>query len=124
LLIRKDRQITQPEIDLMKSVGKSLGFEKEFCDNAIREILDNTYVVDEPPHFSSKELATRFLKDGLYLAFVDHEEIHPDEEHWLKSTTETNGLDLELFFQETKDARKRRGHSSRLEVFDFTVQHS
>ena len=43
LLIRKDRKITQAEIELMKRVGNTLGFEKTFCDNAISEILGNRY---------------------------------------------------------------------------------
>lgn len=121
LLIRKDREITQPEIDQMKIIGKSLGFENDFCDNAIREILDNTYIEDVPPVFSTKELAIKFIKDGLYLAFVDHEEIHPAEEQWLKSTIEKNGLGLEFLSQELANAKNKRGHRSRLEVLDLTV---
>ena len=123
LLIRKDRQITQSEIDLMKSIGKSLGFEKDFCDNAIGEILDNAYIEDVPPAFSTKELATKFVKDGLYIAFVDHEHIHPDEELWLKSTAEKNGLGPGYFSREMEHARKSRGRPSRLEVFDLTVEY-
>jgi len=121
LLIRKDRQISQPEIDLMKSIGEWLGFEKEFCANAINEILDNTYIEDVPPGFSTKELAIKFIKDGLYIAFVDHEDIHPDEERWLISTIQKNGLDLDFFLIEMESARKKRGQPSRLEVFDLSV---
>ncbi len=123
LLIRKDRQITQPEIDLMKSIGKSLGFEKEFCDNAIHEILDNPYIEDAPPAFSSKELAVKFVKDGLHLAFVDHEVIHADEEQWLISIVEKNGLDKDFFSREMENARNNRGRPSRLEVLDFKVKY-
>lgn len=121
LLIRKDRQITRPEIELMKSVGKSLGFEKEFCDTSIRDILENVYIEDIPPAFTTKDLAMKFIKDGLHLAFVDHETIHPDEEQWLKSTIEKNGLSLEFFSRELENARNRRGQISRLEVFDLSV---
>ena len=123
LLIRKDRQITQPESDLMRTIGKSLGFEKEFCDNAILEILENRYIEDIPPDFSTKELAIKFIKDGLHLAFVDHDEIHPDEERWLRSTLGKNGLDVTFFSQELEKARSTRGKPIRLEVFDLTVQH-
>jgi hypothetical protein len=124
LLIRKDREVTQPEIDLMKRIGKALGFEKEFCDNAIREILENTYIEDKPPGFSTKELAIKFIIDGLTLAFVDHEEIHPHEEQWLKSTTEQNGVDLEFFSKERENAKNRRGYPVHLEVDDLTVEYS
>jgi hypothetical protein len=123
LLIRKDRELTQPEIDHMKSIGKSLGFEKEFCDNAIDEILDNAYIEDVPPVFSTKELAIKFIKDGLYLAFVDHEEIHSDEEQWLRSTTEKNGLSTESFLQELKNVQSKRGQFSRMEVLDLKVEY-
>jgi hypothetical protein len=122
LLIRKDREITQPEIDQMKSIGKSLGFEERFCDNAIGDILDNTYIEDVPPVFSTKELAIKFIKDGLSLAFVDHAEIHPDEKQWLESITEKNGLGFEFFSQELKNAQNKRGYLSHLEVFDLTVE--
>lgn len=122
LLIRKDRQITQPEIDVMRSVGKSLGFEKDFCENAISEILENTYIEDIPPKFSSKELATKFIKDGLHLAFADHEVIHTEEEKWLRSAVIKNGLDMETFSRELQDPRNRRRYPVPLEVFDLVVK--
>ena len=115
LLMRKDRKITQPEIDLMKRVGKALGFEQRFCDNAIDEILENAFIVDEPPSFSSKALAICFVKDGLSLAMAD-EEFHPSEELWLRSTAEKNGLTEAFFSQELRSARQRRGMPLRLEV--------
>jgi hypothetical protein len=123
LLIRKDRKISQPEIDLMKRIGKRLGFEKEFCENAIGEILENPHVVDEPPHFSTKELAIKFVKDGLALAFADAE-VHPREEQWLRSTAEENGIDVKVFSEEWENARNRKGYPSRLEVDDVIVKFS
>jgi len=121
LLIGKDRKTIQPEIELMKRVGKTLGFEKEFCDNAIAEILENRYIVDEPPSFSTRDLATKFVRDGLSLAFADNELDHR-EEQWLRSTAVTNGLDLSVFSQEREMARKRKGCPVRLEADDFTVE--
>ena len=121
LLIRKDLEVTQPEIELMKRVGKTLGFEKEFCENAIRDILENTYIVDVPPQFTTKELATKFIKDGLCVAFSDNL-FHPNEEQWLISTAEKNGLDLQSFHQEQEKAANRRGLPDRLEVDDLIVE--
>jgi uncharacterized tellurite resistance protein B-like protein len=100
LLIRKDGKITESEIQLMKSIGKALGFERKFCDNAIHEILENKYIVDATPEFSMKELAIKFIKDGLALAFSDNE-IHPSEAEWLRSTANKNGIDLTWFRQES-----------------------
>jgi len=96
LLIRKDRKITDGEIRLVKRIGKALGFERKFCDNAIHEILENKHIDDAPPAFSTKKLAVKFIKDGLALAFSD-KEVHPSEEAWLRSTAEKNGLGLAWF---------------------------
>jgi len=123
LLIRKDRRITESEIRLMKRIGKTLGFEREFCDNAIEEIMENTYIVDTPPEFSTKELASKFIKDGLAIAFAD-DEVHPSEEEWLRSTAEKNGLDQEWFREETVTARGRRLFPSRMEIDDLTPDYS
>lgn len=122
LLIRKDQKITQAEIELMKRVGDTLGFEKTFCDNAISEILGNKYIVDVPPLFSTRELAIKFIKDGLCLAFSDNE-VHPSEEQWLRSTAEKNGLDLKWFSQERENATNRKELSTRMELDDLTVEY-
>lgn len=123
LLIRKDRQITDSEIRLMKRIGKTLGFEREFCDNAIEEIMENTYIVDAPPEFSTKELARKFVKDGLAIAFAD-DEVHPSEEEWLWSAAEKNGLDLEWFRNEMLAARNRRPFPVHMEIDDLTPDYS
>jgi hypothetical protein len=123
LLIRKDRKITQPEIELMKRIGKTLGFEREFCDSAIDEILDNKYIVDAIPEFSTKELAIKFIKDGLVIALSDGE-IHPSEEEWLRSIAAKNGLDLTWFRQESVNALNRQQFPSHMEVDDLIVRYS
>ena len=61
LLVRKDSRISDAEVRLTKRIGKALGFEHAFCDNAIREILENKYIVDVPPEFSAKKLADNLL---------------------------------------------------------------
>lgn len=100
LLIRKDRQVTESEIALMRRIGKSLGFEREFCDQAVRDILDNEYIEDTPPKFSSRALAEKFVKDGLAIACSD-QVCHPAEETWLRTVCILNGLD-EQWFRTTK----------------------
>lgn len=122
LLVGKDKKVKQPEIELMKRIGKTLGFEKEFCDNAIRDILENKYIVDAHPVFSSKELALKFIKDGLFVAFSDNE-IHPSEEQWLRLTAEKNGIDLMLFSQELENVVQRIKLSDRLEIDDLAVEY-
>lgn len=122
LLIRKDKRVTQPEIDMMRRIGKTLGFEKEFCENAIADILENRYIEDAPPVFSAQELAIKFVKDGIAVSFSDADP-HPAEEEWLRSTATKNGLDPKWFDHELENTQSRGSHSGRLEVDDLTVMY-
>jgi hypothetical protein len=122
LLIGKDRKITDSEIELMRRVGKALGFEKEFYENAIHELLENTYIEDIPPTFSTSELAVRFIKDGLSLAYSD-DELHSKEEEWLRLTAQKNGLTAEWFNEERDTCARRLKPGTHLEVDDLTVKY-
>jgi hypothetical protein len=99
-----------------------LGFEKEFCDNAIHEILENKFIVDAPPEFSTKELAMKFIKDGLRLASTE-DELRAPEEEWLKSTATKNGLGLDWFSRERQNTRRTKRTDTHLEVDHLTVEH-
>ncbi len=123
LLIRQDRKVTETEKNLMMRIGKSLGFEREFCINVIHEILDNVHISDEIPEFSSKELAKKFVIDGLAIAVSDVE-VHPDEEKWLRTAAERNGLDSEWFMEEFAKASLRKELPENLEVESLSVKHS
>jgi hypothetical protein len=120
LLIRKDRKVTPPEIHLMKQIGKTLGFDKDFCDGAIREILGNKYILDIPPVFSDHELATKFIKDGLSLASSDGE-VHPEEVKWLESAAEKNGVDFAIISQSHLNSAENKQIPARLEVDDLII---
>ena len=122
LLIRKDREIKESEIQLMKHIGKALGFEREFCENAIHEILENKFIIDNTPEFSTKEVAAMFIKDGLAIANSDTE-IHLAEEEWLRSAAEHNGLDLNWFQFERTIAENRHHLPSKMEVDNLTVEY-
>ena len=121
LLIRKDRKVTESEVKLMKRIGKALGFEREFCEQAIHGILENEHVRDQPPKFSMKELAVKFIHDGLTLSFSDNE-MHPAEEEWLRFVADLNGLDLQWFLRERENAAKSKALHARIEVDDMTVE--
>ncbi len=121
LLIGKDRKITDPEIALVQRIGKAFGFEKVFCDNAIRDILENKFILDVPPEFSRPELAKKFIKDGLTLAASDNA-IDPSEEEWLLSIAERNGLDSQWFYKERQGTEKGIGVHGLLEADGLTVE--
>ncbi len=123
LLVRKDLKVSESELHLMKRIGKTLGFEPEFCENAIRDVLENEYLVDEPLVFSSQELAMKFIRDGLALAFSD-KELHPSEEEWLLATAEQHGLDQDWFREEYGKISGEKDRPLRLEVDEMTVEHS
>jgi tellurite resistance protein len=123
LLIRKDRKLTVSEIMLMQKIGKKLGFEKEFCDTAINDIMENEYIEDTPPVFTSQELAQKFINDGLAIAFSDRE-CHPSEEAWLLNTAVLNGVDEPWFRAAYERAASRQHPPSAMEAEDITVQYS
>ena len=102
LLIRQDHKITPAEAATMREIGRSLGLEPRFCEEAIRDVLDNPYITDTPPKFSSDDLAKRFVCDGLRLALADAE-IHQLEEEWLAAVAGANGIADEWFLDKNNE---------------------
>jgi|WetSurMetagenome_2_1015567.scaffolds.fasta_scaffold51651_3 hypothetical protein len=92
ILIRKDRTISDEERVLMMRIGKVLGFEESFCAQAIRDILENEYIGEDPPRFADPDVARCFLRDGIRLADADSH-IDASELTWLKAVAAANGLD-------------------------------
>jgi hypothetical protein len=123
VLIARDRIVTEPEMDLMRRIGKSLGFEKRFCQNAINDILDNSYVDRTPPVFPNKALAMMFIKDGLTVSYSDHD-IHPFEDEWLREAAEKNGIDAQWMQEQKAAAAKRQGLPEPLEADSLTLEYT
>ncbi len=121
ILIRKDFKTTQHEIDVVKRIGKILGFAEEFCANAVSEILENPFITEESPLFSTRELAIKFLRDGISIAFADGE-AHPREEEWLGSVARKNGVDPVILLEELKKPQGAPG--APLEAEDLVVRYS
>ncbi len=101
LLIRKDHKILEEEKALLMRFGKAFGFALSFCADAINDILENIYISDSPPVFSSMQIAKSFIKDGFMLACCDNE-FHPNEEQWLRSVAQHNGIDAHWFHRTKK----------------------
>ena len=120
ILIRKDNKITESEHVLMIRIGKALGFEETFIEDSIQEILLNKFISETPPVFSSRELAEKFLKDGLVLAASDNE-IHPDEEAWLLSVAGINKIEVSWYFQEKKSFLQMKYRTIHLNADDLEV---
>jgi len=122
LLIRKDHKISNMEAQLMKHIGKTLGFEKSFCNRAIRDIMDNKFIEDVPPQFSSTRLAMKFIKDGLSFSLTDNV-VHPKEEEWLLEVALKNGLSKNWFLAEKDLAEKRMDLPEQMEVDDLIIDY-
>jgi len=122
LLIRKDKKITEPENIIIQRVGKALGFEKTFIEEAINEIINNKYISNEPPVFSSLELAEKFIKDGLILAASD-KEIHPLEEEWLLAVAGANQIESSWYFKEKKSLLQMKYETIHLGADELNVKY-
>ncbi len=101
LLIGKDFIISPEERQLLTSVGKKLGFAKSFIEDSINNLLDNKFIIDEPPEFGNEIIAKSFIKDGILLAMSDNE-IHPSELEWLKEVVNNNNISSDWFNNELK----------------------
>jgi hypothetical protein len=120
VLSRKDRKIAVPEARMITHVGKALGYCPEFCADAIRDILGNRYIHEDPPAFGSRLLAEKFVKDGLALASSD-DEVHPAEEEWLRFVVEKNRLCQAWYRQQLDRVTSGCRRASRLEVDSLAV---
>lgn len=120
LLIRKDHKVTEAETAMISRIGKQLGFEKEFCETAIQEIIKNRFIEDTPPLFSSRELAMMFIKDGIAVALSDG---HLDykEEKWLRSVVEKNLLSRHWFVTQLEGASTQTQDIDHLEADHLSV---
>ncbi|MGD8781836.1 MAG: hypothetical protein PVH88_23100 [Ignavibacteria bacterium] len=106
LLVGKDKRISAEEKNWIKKVGKVLGFEKTFCEEAINNILYNKNIIDEPPAFSDKLFAQSFLKDGIKLAFAD-QEINKNEHIFLEQIAIKNNISPLWFRNELNNYSNR-----------------
>lgn len=102
LLVGKDKKISTKEKNWMKKAGKILGFEKTFCEEAINSVLFNKNIIDEPPSFSEKIFAQSFLKDGIKLAFADHD-IDKKEHVFLEQIAIKNNISTLWFKNELEN---------------------
>ena len=92
ILIGKDKTISEPEKNNLRKLAKILGFNKEFCDGALSELLENEYIIEDPPVFSNSEIANSFIIDGIRIGFSD-KALHIFELNWLKSVADKNSVD-------------------------------
>ena len=105
VLISKDKKISDDESDFIVKVGKTLGFDKEFCEEAIETLLENNYISQEPPEFSNVEFARSFIEDAISVAITDNE-LSQLEIGYLKAIAEKNHVDDDWFVRQLSTADK------------------
>ncbi|MFZ1290251.1 MAG: hypothetical protein WAR79_09175 [Melioribacteraceae bacterium] len=96
VLVGQDRIIHKEEKIKILNLGKLLGFEENFVKESVNNLLENNFINFEPPKFSSKEIAKRFIKDAVNIALID-DDLHLFELEWIKNATEINEVDHEYF---------------------------
>ncbi|MDP4175307.1 MAG: hypothetical protein Q8933_15135 [Bacteroidota bacterium] len=89
LLAAVDGEVLPSEKKFIIEVGSSLGFEEEFCSEAIENIYYNKNVDRSIPRFQNKLLAKRFIEDGYKLASIDSH-MSFEELMWLKKAETIN----------------------------------
>jgi hypothetical protein len=99
ILIGKDNIISENERKNILEIGKNLGFEKKFCEEAVNDFLYNRFVDLSPPKFSKNEIAQLFIKDAINIAFSDNE-LFVGELEWIKMIAEKNELNSTWLDQE------------------------
>jgi len=97
ILIGKDKIVSKIEKDVIIQVGKTLGFNEEFCDESVGSILDNEFIKKDPPVFSDQQIAESFVRDGLRIASSTGDNMDIEEIKWLETVSEENGLGKEWF---------------------------
>jgi tellurite resistance protein len=91
LLSKIDKDVSFEEKEILKVVGESLGFNKEFCENTIKEVIENKHLQNEPLKISSQQMANMFLRDAIKLAYSDSN-LDDDEYKWLLECANINEI--------------------------------
>ncbi len=123
LLTRKDNIIANEEKALLLRLGELLQFNREFCENTIRDILKNPYMDEEPPLFSNREFAEMFLLDGIKMAFADNN-LHKKEYGWMQEIAEKNNVSADWLSARLSDflTDAPTGTNPPFEIETFTGQ--
>lgn len=101
LLVRKDNKVNKEEVSMIMRIGKRLGFAYDFCKGALKEILDNEYIVDKPPKFSNKGIAQEFINEAIKVAVID-DDLDLKELEWIDSVIRENELEEEWQFNKVE----------------------
>lgn len=103
---RKDKQLSETEISIIKKIATRLGFSSDFFEETISNLLNNKYITEEPIKFSRQDIAESFIEDGLKLALSDNN-ITEEETNWLRNTAKENGVDEDWVNKKMKEIQSK-----------------
>jgi hypothetical protein len=99
ILIKRDGSINELEKNRVKELAKILGFNQNFVENAINELLENEYLIENPPKFTNHILAEAFIKDAIKIAFIENV-MNIYKLSWLSAFATDNELSKQWLFME------------------------
>ncbi len=91
VLIWKDKNVWDHEMELFFEEGKSLGFNKSFCEESLNSLLLNINIDPKPPMFFDKIIAEKLLIKGIQI-INDDIKINPQKLAFLEAIASMNGL--------------------------------
>lgn len=94
VLAKQDKVLEPQEKHVIRDIARSIGFGEDFYEEALRGLMVNKYITEDPIVFSSREVAEAFIKDGLQLASADNR-IDAKEMQWLEKTAAANNINSE-----------------------------
>ena len=89
VLVKKNKEISEFDKNMTMVVGKYFGFAEDFCKEALKNLMENEYISEEPPKFSNPVIAEYFLVE-VYRILKQLHPLEHNEEHWFAKTAEVN----------------------------------
>ncbi|MBK7979209.1 MAG: hypothetical protein IPK06_04180 [Ignavibacteriae bacterium] len=120
VLIGQDRILHEEEKRIILKLGKLFSFEESFVRESIENLLENKFINFEPPKFSSKRIAEKFIKDAVNIALIDND-LHLNELQWLKEAVLKNEIE-QKFFDELLQKNENTRDSNIFEISDLVAE--
>ena len=109
VLFCKDKEINKDFKKIISKVADTLELNHYYVESSIKEVMEDEYVVSEPPEFTDKDIAKAFIKDASRFAFADGV-IHIYEFQWLFTIVLKNNLSEYWFLSEMEYLQKEKNN--------------
>jgi hypothetical protein len=99
LLIQEQQQNSGGEQEYLRSIAELLKLDALFYDFMVSRVIQYLEPIVELPQFSSKQMATIFIRDSLKIA-ISRKMVIPRVIPWLLQVVVQNNLNTEWLFEE------------------------